>query len=431
MATYTPNLNLKKPSEPENFTVADANDNANRIDAAFALIANGSQIRGTYSAVTVYAPNDIVTYSNSSYLCILASTGNAPTNTTYWLMIAQGNPYERYNVKKYGATGNGTTVDTVAIQNAINAASAVGGGTVFFPDGTYLTDTLTMYSNVTIMGENRTKSIIKWIDAPTGTALFLCSGTSGLYKTGMVFCNITIRHINTYTTGEKVLIYSEYSSYSVIQDCVFTDFSYSAVVITKTENTTKSWLIRNNIFKNGRNAGSRGINLKLTGEYVSIIGNMFEHIAYGVYIDDAANTLIANNQITYATSGIYITQTSSGENNGKTIITGNQINHSGSYGIFGYLMRAQADRGIVISNNQLLFNYTSGCRLCGAYSSIINGNRVSQSLGTDHGISLENFGGTQISDYNIVSNNVVTVGDIQNIATGTHNVVVNNIVAIP
>jgi hypothetical protein len=42
-----------------------------------------------------------------------------------------------YNVKTYGAKGDGTTDDTVAIQNAINAAS-VKGGIVFFPPGTYV-----------------------------------------------------------------------------------------------------------------------------------------------------------------------------------------------------------------------------------------------------------------------------------------------------
>lgn len=41
------------------------------------------------------------------------------------------------SVKDYGAVGNGTTDDYAAVQAAINAVGAAGG-TVFFPEGTYL-----------------------------------------------------------------------------------------------------------------------------------------------------------------------------------------------------------------------------------------------------------------------------------------------------
>lgn len=43
-----------------------------------------------------------------------------------------------YNVEDYGAVHDGETDDTVAIQTAINAAYASGGGTIYFPNGVYL-----------------------------------------------------------------------------------------------------------------------------------------------------------------------------------------------------------------------------------------------------------------------------------------------------
>ena len=45
-----------------------------------------------------------------------------------------------FNVKDYGAKGNGTTGDTNAIRAAVKAASAAGGGTVYIPAGTYYLD---------------------------------------------------------------------------------------------------------------------------------------------------------------------------------------------------------------------------------------------------------------------------------------------------
>lgn len=43
-----------------------------------------------------------------------------------------------YNVKNYGALGDGSTDDSGAIQSTINAAFAAGGGIVYFPNGVYI-----------------------------------------------------------------------------------------------------------------------------------------------------------------------------------------------------------------------------------------------------------------------------------------------------
>jgi hypothetical protein len=40
--------------------------------------------RGAYNNATAYTPDDAVSYNGSSYICILASTGNLPTNATYF-----------------------------------------------------------------------------------------------------------------------------------------------------------------------------------------------------------------------------------------------------------------------------------------------------------------------------------------------------------
>ena len=54
------------------------------------------------------------------------------------------------NVRDFGATGDGKTLDTAAITKAIRAANAAGGGHVIFPPGVYLTGTFELLSNVTL-----------------------------------------------------------------------------------------------------------------------------------------------------------------------------------------------------------------------------------------------------------------------------------------
>jgi len=55
-----------------------------------------------------------------------------------------------FNVRDYGATGDGTTLDTPAIKKAIQACAAAGGGTVRFPPGRYVTGTIELVSDMTL-----------------------------------------------------------------------------------------------------------------------------------------------------------------------------------------------------------------------------------------------------------------------------------------
>jgi polygalacturonase len=53
-----------------------------------------------------------------------------------------------FDVRQYGATGDGKTLDTDAVNRAIEAAAAAGGGVVVFPAGTYLCFSIRLKSNV-------------------------------------------------------------------------------------------------------------------------------------------------------------------------------------------------------------------------------------------------------------------------------------------
>lgn len=53
-----------------------------------------------------------------------------------------------YNILDFGAKPDGTTLNTQAINNAVNKCFENGGGTVLVPAGTYVTGTIVLKSNV-------------------------------------------------------------------------------------------------------------------------------------------------------------------------------------------------------------------------------------------------------------------------------------------
>ena len=55
-----------------------------------------------------------------------------------------------YSVRTFGATGDGKTLDTAAINRTIDAAAKAGGGTVFFPAGEYLSVSIHLKSNIAL-----------------------------------------------------------------------------------------------------------------------------------------------------------------------------------------------------------------------------------------------------------------------------------------
>ena len=79
-------------------------------------------------------------------------------------------PAPIFDVRDYGATGNGATNDTVAVQNAINACTGTGGS-VLLTNGTYLTGTLYLQSNMTfyIDASANLKSSLDGADLPKQT----------------------------------------------------------------------------------------------------------------------------------------------------------------------------------------------------------------------------------------------------------------------
>src|SRR6266851_4169841 len=55
-----------------------------------------------------------------------------------------------YNVRDFGAKGDGVVIDSVAVQAAIDACNRDKGGTVLVPAGDFVVGTIELKSNVTL-----------------------------------------------------------------------------------------------------------------------------------------------------------------------------------------------------------------------------------------------------------------------------------------
>lgn len=100
------------------------------------------------------------------------------------------------SVADYAPVGDGVADDSAAIQAAIDAMSAAGGGTVLFPQGTYgVGVTVTIPSNVRLLGSGVGVSTIKALAALAITDPMLANVSGDTGAGVRVDTNITLEHL--------------------------------------------------------------------------------------------------------------------------------------------------------------------------------------------------------------------------------------------
>jgi len=129
-------------------------------------MVEGINFLGVYSSGTAYKPGDSVTHGANLYLCENPSTGNTPPNATYWSKLASGIQYEgtyssSTNYQKDDIVTYGGSV-YIALSDFINYVPTNATYWAKLVDGTYPAQTgLTNYILKTD-GSN-----VSWTNAPT------------------------------------------------------------------------------------------------------------------------------------------------------------------------------------------------------------------------------------------------------------------------
>jgi len=202
---------------PGGATVIDFVDgkDANAVELRSASIIGNAYVGGAAAAgnpISVEAAfNKLVTsFGSTDFNVLLAGvsvTAQAAIGALWRARV--------FDVKQYGALGDGATNDLAAINAAAAAANTAGGGIVFFPPGTYqITAGLTLYATVEYVGVGPTLSIIRAATdfvVFTGSTMPLAVRKLGLGKSGSMTTWVSV-------TG---------SASTRFEDCAFANTSVS------------------------------------------------------------------------------------------------------------------------------------------------------------------------------------------------------------
>lgn len=333
------------------------------------------------------------------------------TSSSYATASAYGTP-TIINVKNYGATGNGVTDDTAAINTAVAAAASVASNVVlFFPPGKYMQtgiNTLSGFTNLLIQGESA--QIYQTTNA--NNTIWIDNTCTQVTVRGIWFNGVGTARAN----GIHLRINSDYTT---VEDCRIERSSDWGIQVDSAGAAVKSFRCVNNTFKDtcgdgvhvmnvdgfvianntfwqcgddaiaalaqsttiqpangviannyiyGRTAAFSGVNthgfrgiVVMIGKNISITGNnIYNTYAAGIEASDEYNSSLFNEEIKVSDNLLY----------------GCNVNGGPLGTIQMYFCKRSS-----VTNNQIINPVNaSGIAFCGNSTVTFSGNTVSQSL---------------------------------------------------
>jgi len=361
-----------------------------------------------------------------------------------------------YNVKAapYGAVGDGVTHDDAAINAALTAANAAGGGVVYLPAGTYATAASIVIpgDNIILRGDGKGATIIKPISGATFDAVSTpipgSSGTAGYahYYIGVESLEIDCSNMTSNVAGAGNGIHWYGIRWSHIRDVYVNAAKNWSILLDGDNSPNFSYnnLIENCLFNNGAagimqvaseanvyaynnfsqansalaaaqpvfsSPDTVAMHLRLSGGYATVIGNVFgksgTYTTEAIRISNSGPNRIIGNRFDQCRYQAINCQS------GNTLIEGNQIGNAGSANAGSPAIQLGASNTSIIGN---IFDTSNGAAqytYCvrepgGPYSgNIISNNNFT--AGTS-GVISQNAGSTNKIANNIGYNPVGPLG---------------------
>jgi hypothetical protein len=206
------------------------------------------------------------------------------------------------SVIDYGATGNGVTDDTAAIQAAINAVGATGGG-LYFPTGTYkITSGLTVANRMFIQGTGDNSTCVIEPDGDF-TALSL-----GGASDGTIIIGLSIDAGENNISNPMVIVEGRNVT---IDNCWFLASAHDGIQLGTASNSVLAVRINNTRITGGsvaKAAGRSGITTAPNVDNTTCYFNSVYVGTFGIGINSIYNIIGGgiNNIIETSTTGVYI-----------------------------------------------------------------------------------------------------------------------------
>jgi hypothetical protein len=272
----------------------------------------------------------------------LLARDTGQTNGAAWV---EGLPW--VNVKDYGAVGDGTTDDSNAVINAIAAAVAAGGGTIYFPTGTYrITSQLVIPNDggsppyqkpIRLLGAGAHYSPLA--HTPNGGSILDLRSTTSPAKIetlGFGLLEITGLTLEDTTDGTTDFIHTTNTTL-FIKGVSF----YGKTAIAPTQDA---------IVMGGTVAHTGGASTDGFQGYGTVIdANFFQKIRRGVYGKTYTNGIVVTNNSWWTQCGgaAAIESDGAGDNNAGWYISGNLIEETN----YTYAIKLTKSNGFVMVGN--------------------------------------------------------------------------------